>query len=65
MSDDHHEIEFLDQLCKRRQAVSVFLLSGIKLEGVIHSFDSGTLVLERDGNQQLLFRHAISTIVPS
>ena len=50
----------------RRQAVSVtvFLMNGFQLRGTITGFDSFSLVLDSDGRQQFIYKHAVSTIVP-
>lgn len=55
---------FLNQLRKDRIPVSVFLVNGIKLQGQVESFDQ-FVVLLRNSVSQLVYKHAISTIVPS
>ena len=55
---------FLDSLCKEQIPVSIFLVNGIKLTGQIESFDS-YVVLLTSAISQLVYKHAISTIVPS
>ena len=45
-------------------AVTVFLMNGFQLRGVITGFDSFSLVLDSDGRQQFIYKHAVSTIVP-
>ncbi|MBO8155149.1 MAG: RNA chaperone Hfq [Bacillaceae bacterium] len=57
--------QFLNQLRKDRIPVTVFLLNGFQLRGVVKSFDNFTVLLETDGKQQLIFKHAISTFAPS
>ena len=54
----------LNQARRDRSMVTVFLMNGFQLHGVVKGFDSFTLVLDSDGKQQLLYKHAISTIVP-
>ena len=54
----------LNQARRDRSMVSVFLMNGFQLHGVVKGFDSFTLVLDSDGKQQLIYKHAISTIVP-
>ena len=51
---------------RKEQAVSVtvFLMNGFQLRGVITGFDSFSLVLDSDGRQQFIYKHAVSTIVP-
>ena len=56
---------FLNTLRKTRASVTVFLVSGVKLTGHITSFDNYCLLLKRDSHSQLIYKHAISTIVPS
>ncbi|MGP4059914.1 RNA chaperone Hfq [Halobacillus litoralis] len=55
---------YLNQLRKERMQVTVFLLNGFQLRGVIKAFDNFTVLLETDGKQQLIFKHAISTFAP-
>lgn len=55
---------FLNQLRKERIPVSIFLVNGIKLQGQVESFDQ-FVVLLRNSVSQLVYKHAISTIVPS
>ena len=54
----------LNQARRDRSMVTVFLMNGFQLRGTITGFDSFTLVLDSDGKQQLIYKHAISTIVP-
>ena len=54
----------LNQARRDRSMVTVFLMNGFQLHGVVKDFDSFTLVLDSDGKQQLIYKHAISTIVP-
>ena len=54
----------LNQARRDRSMVTVFLMNGFQLHGVVKGFDSLTLVLDSDGKQQLIYKHAISTIVP-
>ncbi|MBH0229368.1 RNA chaperone Hfq [Halobacillus yeomjeoni] len=56
---------YLNQLRKERMQVTVFLLNGFQLRGVIKAFDNFTVLLETDGKQQLIFKHAISTFAPA
>lgn len=57
--------QFLNQLRKENTFVTVFLLNGFQLKGQIKSFDNFTVLLDSDGKQQLIFKHAISTFSPS
>lgn len=56
---------FLNQARKQHVAVTVFLMNGVKLQGVITWFDNYSVLLKRDGHIQLIYKHAISTIMPS
>ncbi|WP_025884968.1 RNA chaperone Hfq [Asaia prunellae] len=55
---------FLQHLQQNGQPVTVFLVNGVKLQGVIPRFDHETIILRRDGHTQLVFKHAVSTIMP-
>ena len=54
---------FLNTARKERLNITIYLLSGVKLTGRIRSFDKYSVVLEANGQEQLIFKHAISTIV--
>lgn len=56
---------FLNNARKERTAVTIYLTSGVRLSGRIKSFDKYSLVLETDSQEQLIFKHAISTVVLS
>ena len=56
---------YLNQLRKNNIFVTVFLLNGFQLKGVIKSYDNFTVLLESEGKQQLIYKHAISTFSPS
>lgn len=56
---------FLNQCRKNNMFVTVFLLNGFQLKGLIKSYDNFTVLLETDGKQQLIYKHAISTFVPA
>jgi len=56
---------FLNSLRKNNTFVTVFLLNGFQLKGLIKSYDNYTVLLESDGKQQLIYKHAISTYVPT
>tara|TARA_B100001540_G_scaffold313579_1_gene336774 strand:- start:946 stop:1164 length:219 start_codon:yes stop_codon:yes gene_type:complete len=58
------EENFINNLVNNSKQVTVFLISGIKLEGTISSFDTNTLTLKGSNNIQLVYKHAISTILP-
>ena len=56
---------FLNTARKERLSITIYLLSGVKLTGRIRSFDKYSVVLEANGQEQLIFKHAISTVVSS
>ena len=56
--------DFLNKLKNDKVSVSVFLVNGVKLQGLITWFDSFSLLLRRDGHTQLIYKHAVSTIMP-
>lgn len=55
---------FLNQLRKSKIPVTMFLVKGVKLQGIITWFDNFSVLLRRDGQSQLVYKHAISTIMP-
>lgn len=55
---------FLNETRKERQLVTVFLMNGFQMKGVITGFDSFVVILLTDGKQQMIYKHAISTVVP-
>ncbi len=55
---------FLNSLRKSKTPVTMFLVKGVKLQGVITWFDNFSVLLRRDGQSQLVYKHAISTIMP-
>ncbi|PWU68796.1 MULTISPECIES: RNA chaperone Hfq [Gracilibacillus] len=57
--------QYLNQLRKERIPVTVFLTNGFQLRGVVKAFDNFTVLLETEGKQQLIFKHAISTFSPA
>jgi host factor-I protein len=56
---------FLNSLRRAKAPVTIFLVKGVKLQGVVTWFDAFSLLLRRDGTTQLLYKHSISTIMPS
>ncbi|AST91979.1 RNA chaperone Hfq [Sutcliffiella cohnii] len=56
--------QFLNQLRKDGTNVTVFLLNGFQLRGLVKGFDNFTVLLETEGKQQLIYKHAISTFSP-
>jgi len=67
MSADKQNLQdtFLNHVRKTKTPVTVFLINGVKLQGVITWFDNFCVLLRREGQSQLIYKHAISTIMPS
>lgn len=57
--------QFLNLLRKNKVPVTMFLVKGVKLQGIVTWFDNFSILLRRDGQSQLVYKHAISTIMPS
>lgn len=57
--------QFLNSIRKSKVPVTIFLVKGVKLQGIVTWFDPFSLLLRRDGNAQLVYKHSISTIMPS
>ncbi len=55
---------FLNQVRKSKTPVTIFLVNGVKLQGVVSWFDNFCVLLRRDGQSQLVYKHAISTVMP-
>ena len=55
---------FLNHVRKQKTPVTVFLVNGVKLQGIITWFDNFSVLLRRDGHTQLVYKHAISTVMP-
>lgn len=56
---------FLNKVRKEKEPVTVFLINGVKLQGIITWFDNFSLLLRRDTHIQLIYKHAVSTIMPT
>ena len=56
---------FLNDVRKERQLVTVFLMNGFQMKGVVTGFDSFEVCLVSEGRQQMIYKHAISTVVPA
>ncbi|MFZ5608631.1 MAG: RNA chaperone Hfq [Pseudomonadota bacterium] len=67
MSDKSHNLQdiFLNTVRKSKTPVTIFLVNGVKLQGVITWFDNFCVLLRRDGHSQLVYKHAISTVMPT
>lgn len=55
----------LNQLRKEKILITVFLTNGFQLKGIIKGFDNFVVILESEGKQQMIYKHAISTLMPS
>jgi len=55
---------FLNHVRKNKTPLTVFLINGVKLQGIVTWFDQSTMLLRREGHSQLVYKHAISTIMP-
>jgi host factor-I protein len=66
MAGDKQNLQdaFLNHVRKTKVPVTIFLINGVKLQGVITWFDNFCVLLRRDGQSQLVYKHAISTIMP-
>ncbi|WP_237151908.1 RNA chaperone Hfq [Oryzibacter oryziterrae] len=56
---------FLNHVRKNKISLTIFLINGVKLQGVVTWFDNFCVLLRRDGHSQLVYKHAISTIMPA
>ncbi len=56
---------FLNSVRKSKTPLTIFLVNGVKLSGIVSWFDNFCVLLRRDGQVQLVYKHAISTIMPS
>ena len=60
----NYQDAFLGAVRRDRSTVVVFLMNGFQMKGVVRGFDSFVVMLDTDGKQQMIYKHAISTIVP-
>ena len=67
MSDKQQNLQdtFLNSVRKSKTPLTIFLVNGVKLQGVVSWFDNFCVLLRRDGQSQLVYKHAISTIMPA
>lgn len=56
---------FLNSIRKSKMPVTIFLVNGVKLQGIVTWFDNFSVLLRRDAHSQLVYKHAISTIMPA
>ena len=55
---------FLTQVRRDRRPVTIFLMNGFQMRGIVTGFDAFVILLQSDGKQQMIYKHAISTIAP-
>jgi len=67
MADKPNNLQdlFLNSVRKAKTPITLFLVKGVKLQGIITWFDNFCVLLRRDGHSQLVYKHAISTVMPS
>ncbi|MBQ8346295.1 MAG: RNA chaperone Hfq [Alphaproteobacteria bacterium] len=67
MVDKNQNVQdvFLNHIRKTKTPVTVYLICGVKLQGLITWFDNFSMLLRRDGHTQLVYKHAVSTIMPA
>ncbi|KZD09797.1 RNA chaperone Hfq [Oceanibaculum pacificum] len=67
MSDKNQNVQdvFLNAIRKQKTPVTIFLINGVKLQGIVTWFDNFSVLLRRDAHSQLVYKHAISTIMPA
>ena len=65
MSNETLQDQFLNDIRREHQLVTVFLMNGFQMKGVITGFDSFVVCLVSEGRQQMIYKHAISTVVPA
>ncbi len=67
MTEKHPALQdlFLNVLRRNKTSVTMFLVKGVKLQGIVTWFDNFSVLLRRDGQSQLIYKHAISTIMPA
>jgi len=56
---------FLNQIRKENTTVTIYLINGFQIKGLVKGFDSFTVVIDVEGKQQMVYKHAISTIMPN
>ena len=62
---ENYQDQFLNQARRERTALTVFLVNGFQMRGVITGFDAFVIVLLSEGRQQMIYKHAVSTLTPS
>ena len=62
---ENYQDQFVNQTRKSRTLVTVFLMNGFQMRGVITGFDQFVILLQSDGRQQMIYKHAVSTMTPA
>ena len=62
---ENYQDIFLNQARRERTMLTVFLMNGFQMRGVITGFDAFVILLQSDGKQQMIYKHAVSTMTPS
>lgn len=61
---NNHQETFLNKLCREQLPCTLFLMNGFQMRGIVLAHDNFVLIAEVDGRQQMIYKHAISTICP-
>ena len=62
---ENYQDQFLNQARRDRTPLTVFLMNGFQMRGIVTGFDSFVILLQSDGKQQMIYKHAISTVAPA
>ena len=62
---ESYQDQFLNQARRERTPLTVFLMNGFQMRGIVTGFDAFVILLQSDGKQQMIYKHAISTIAPA
>lgn len=65
MKNQNLQDYFLNQARKDKTPLTVFLMNGVQMKGIVRGFDSFVVIIDSDGRQQMVYKHAISTIIPA
>lgn len=64
MTNENLQDQFLNEVRKERTMLTVFLMNGFQMKGIVTGFDSFVVMILSEGKQQMIYKHAISTIIP-
>ena len=62
---ESYQDQFLNQARRARTPLTVFLMNGFQMRGVVTGFDAFVILLQSEGRQQMIYKHAVSTLTPS